>query len=98
MSLPVVLRAEAEVEFDEAFDFYESARPGRGVRFADRVRAVFRRIATNPRTHSVVLADVRKAVVPQFPYCIYYRADITRVEVVAVFHTSRDPSVWQGRV
>lgn len=53
MSLTVVLRAEAEAEFDEKFDDSENARPGRGVRFANRVREVFRRIATNPRQFAV---------------------------------------------
>lgn len=98
MSLPVVLRAEAEAEFDEAFDFHENARPGRGVRFADRVRRVLRRIAVRPLAHRVVMADLRRAVVPKLPYCVYYRADAIRVEVLAVFHTSRDPSIWQGRI
>ena len=65
--------------------------------FVARVQKVFDRIAVNPRMHAVALADIRKAVVTRFPYCVYYRADDTRVEVLAVFHTSRDPSIWQGR-
>jgi plasmid stabilization system protein ParE len=47
--------------------------------------------------HSVVFADIRKAVVVRFPYCVFYRAEPTRVQVISVFHTSRDPSIWQGR-
>ena len=56
MSLPVVLRAEAE--FDEAFDHYEGKRPGLGS-FAERVQEVFDRIAANPQLHTTVFADVR---------------------------------------
>ncbi len=97
MSLPVVLRAEAQAEFDEAFDYYETQRTGRGVDFAARVQDVFDRIAANPQLHAVVLADVRKTVVLRFPYCVYYRAEAARIEVIAVFHTSRDPSIWQAR-
>jgi len=67
------------------------------VGFATRVQEVLDRIATNPQLHAVVLADVRKAVVARFPYCVYYRAGAARVEVIAVFHTSRDPSIWQDR-
>ena len=33
MSLPVVLRDEAQAEFDEAFDYYETQRAGRSVDF-----------------------------------------------------------------
>ncbi|HET6572421.1 MAG TPA: type II toxin-antitoxin system RelE/ParE family toxin [Fimbriiglobus sp.] len=98
MSLPVVLRDEAQTEFDEAFDYYEGQRSGLGVTFVERVQKVFDRIAANPKLHAVALADVRKAVVTGFPYCVYYRPDDTRVEVLSVFHTSRDPSIWQRRV
>jgi plasmid stabilization system protein ParE len=98
VSLPIVLRDEARAEFDEAFDYYEAQKAGLGVDFADRVQEVFDRIAANPHLHAVVFADVRKAVVARFPYCVFYRAEPTRVQVIAVFHTRRDPSIWQGRV
>lgn len=38
MSLAVVLRAEAQTDFDEAFDWYEAQRPGLGVDFAAEVQ------------------------------------------------------------
>jgi plasmid stabilization system protein ParE len=97
MSLPVVLRAEAQAKFDEAFNWYESRRVGIGLSFAAEVQAVLDRIASNPQMHGVVLGDVRKAVVRRFPYCLFYRSHANRIEVIAVFHTSRDPSVWQAR-
>jgi plasmid stabilization system protein ParE len=98
MSLPVVLRVEAQAEFDEAFDYYEQQRPGLGVAFVARAQEVFDRIALNPQMHAVVFADIRKAVVAKFPYCIFYRPESARVQVIAVFHSSRDPAVWQDRV
>jgi plasmid stabilization system protein ParE len=98
MSLPVVLRDEAQAEFDEAFDFYESQRAGTGVRFAARVQDCFDRIRTRPEAHAVVFADIRKAVVPRFPFNIMYRHEPSRVHVLAVFHCARDPSIWKNRV
>jgi plasmid stabilization system protein ParE len=98
VSLRVVLRAEAQAEFDEAFDWYDAQRPGLGVAFATQVRDVFARIGANPQLHAVVFADVRKAVVARFPYCVYYRVEATRIQVLAVFHSRRDPSIWQARV
>jgi plasmid stabilization system protein ParE len=98
MSLPVILRAEAQVEFDEAFDWYEARRPGLGVDFAERVQEVFDRISANPQIHGTVLQDVRKAVVRQFPYCVYYREEPSQVLVLAVVHSKRDPGIWQSRV
>lgn len=97
VSLPIVLRAEAEVEFDQAFDFYDGQRKGLGPAFAAEIERVFDLIATKPLLHPIVFADIRKAAVRRFPYCVFYRPHADRVEVIAVFHTKREPSVWQGR-
>jgi toxin ParE1/3/4 len=98
VSLPVVLRAEAEREFDEAFDVYDAQGVGLASQFAAEIQRVFDRVAASPLIHPIVFADIRKAVVRRFRYCVYYRAHAERIEVIAVFHTSRDPSIWQGRV
>jgi plasmid stabilization system protein ParE len=98
MSLPVVLRDEAQQEFDNAFDWYESERAGLGVEFVAEVQKVFDRIAADPLIHQSVVSDIRKSVVRRFPYCVFYRPHADRIEVIAVFHSSRNPSVWQGRV
>lgn len=98
MKLPIDLRSEAEQELEAAFDWYNDQRTGLGRRFVTAVQAVFDAIGANPRMHGVVLADVRKAVVRRFPYCVFYRPHDDRIEVLSVFHTSRDPSVWQARI
>jgi toxin ParE1/3/4 len=97
MNLPVVLRDEAQQEFDEAFDWCDAQRTGLGVEFVVEVQKVFDRIAIHPKMHAGVFADIRKAVVRRFPYCVFYRPHSDRIEVLAVFHSSRDPSIWQGR-
>src|SRR5262249_42691594 len=98
MSLPIRLLPEAKAEFDAAADWYERQRPGLGVDFVAKVGEVFTRVAANPRLHGAVYQDVDKAVVRRFPYVVLYREDAGEVIVIAVFHTSRDPSIWQGRV
>jgi plasmid stabilization system protein ParE len=98
MSLPVILDPEAQAEFDEAYDYYESRQAGLGEAFADAVQVVLDRIAKMPRMHQVVFQDIRRGVVRGYPYCVYYREEPTRVRVLSVFHTSRDPAVWQARV
>jgi plasmid stabilization system protein ParE len=97
MNTPIRLLPEAREEYDAAADWDEAKQAGLGVDFIARVRAVFERISTNPRIHAKVYGDVRKAVVKRFPYIIPYREDADEVIVVSVFHTSRDPSIWQAR-
>jgi plasmid stabilization system protein ParE len=98
VNLPIRFLPEAKDEFDAAADWYEQQRPGLGVDFVAQVRDVLQRIAANPRLHATVYQDVRKAVVKRFPYVVLYREDQAEVIVIAVFHTSRDPSSWQSRV
>ena len=100
MSLPVELRDDARQEYDEAADWYEQQQSGKGVRFIAAVRQIFRRISATPKFYGVVVLDIRKAVVPRFPYCVYrssFYEEPHRVVVISVFHTSRDPAIWQGR-
>ena len=97
MSLAIVLRAEAQAEFDEAFDLYDGERVGLGLEFIAEIQRAFDRIAVDPELHPVVFGDIRKRVVRRFPYSIFYRAHSDRIEVIAVFHASRDPIVWQRR-
>jgi plasmid stabilization system protein ParE len=94
---PIILRPEARAEFDQAYDWYEGERPGLGERFAARVQEVLDRIASNPKSHGAVFRDVRKAVVTQFPYSVFYREERSCVRVLAIFHARRDPKIWQAR-
>ena len=98
MSLPVVLRVEAQADFDEAFDWYEAQRAGLGTDFATAVQQVFDRISVNPLMHAEVFQNVRKALVQRFPYGVFYQVEAGQILILAVFHAKRDPSIWQGRV
>jgi plasmid stabilization system protein ParE len=97
MSLPVVFRRAARTEFDEAADWYEQRRAGRGARFTAAVRQVLDRIADQPQLYAEVFQDVREAPVAGYSYGVYYREEAGQLVVLAVFHTSRDPSIWQSR-
>jgi plasmid stabilization system protein ParE len=98
MSLPVIFRRAARAEFDEAADWYDQRRTGLGPTFTAAVQRVLDRIADQPDFYAVVWADVREALVAGFPYAVYYREESRSLLVFSVFHTSRDPTIWQDRV
>ena len=97
MSLPVILRHEAEVDVQEARDQLEAVRVGLGTQVLARVREVLARIEKMPELHGKVWQDVRAARLKQFRYIVYFIVLADRVEVLAVFHGARDPSSWQSR-
>jgi plasmid stabilization system protein ParE len=51
----------------------------------------------NPLQFAVVREDIRRVVANRFPFSIYFRAEEHRIVVLAVFHGSRDPAIWQSR-
>jgi plasmid stabilization system protein ParE len=95
--LPVRLRRAAQSEFDEAADWYEARRQGLGLRFTAAVRKVLINIADNPDRWAEIWPGVREAPVSKWPYFIYYQTHPDHVMVLAVFHASRDPAIWQTR-
>ena len=97
MSLPLVINALAVAELEEARDRYENRRSGLGDEFMARAQAALDLIRQFPAMHAVVHADLREAPIRRFLFAIYYRVTPAQSTVVAVHHTSRDPSAWQSR-
>ena len=97
MSLPVILRHEAEVDVQEARDRFEAIRVGLGNQVLARFREVLARIEKMPELHGKVWEDVRAVRLKQFRYIVYFIVLADRVEVLAVLHSARDPSSWQSR-
>ena len=79
---PLIFRRQARSEYDEAGDWYEKERAGLGVEFLAEIDRLLQRIADNPE---------------QFPYCVYFRERNHSIVVMAVFHSARNPAVWQKR-
>jgi toxin ParE1/3/4 len=97
MSLPIVLRPEAEDDLVAAQTWYEQQRLGLGDEFADEVEDVFARVEFSPKLYAEVLPGVRRCKLRKFPYVVYYRILANQIEVIGVLHGRRDPQVWRNR-
>lgn len=98
MSLPLILRPEADADIQTTHDELEQAQTGLGGRFVARLREVLERIEAMPELYGRVWQDVRAARLRKFRHVVYYVAFPDRIEVLAVLHGSRDASAWQSRV
>jgi plasmid stabilization system protein ParE len=98
MKLPVDFRREAQRDFDDAIDWYEKQRRGLGSRFSQAVQRELDKIAENPLVRGFVYSEVRCGLVRRFPYGVYYRVKLGRIEIIAILHGRRDPTVWQVRL
>jgi plasmid stabilization system protein ParE len=97
MSLSVSFRHSARAEFIEAAAWYESERQNLGAEFIAEVERCVAAAAERPMTYTAVYKDVRRVVAKRFPFSVYFRAEAHRIVVLAVFHGSRKPAIWQHR-
>jgi plasmid stabilization system protein ParE len=97
MGKQLVFRPAADAEFNEAALWYEEQRQGLGFEFIDQIQGVLDKIQDNPLQYAIALQDIREALVSRFPFAVYYRVKIDRLIILAVFHCSRDPQIWQSR-
>ena len=98
MSVPVILRPEAEADVQTIHVALEAEREGLGRKFAVRLRQVLERIESMPEMYGVVWHDVRAARVKPFRYVAYYVPFTDRVEVIAIMHGSRNAPAWRSRM
>ena len=98
MSLPVIVRDEAEADIAEAAIWYERRSVGLGAEFVRSIDACFSLISRRPEIFPVVYRQVRMGLPRKFPYLVIYRVFPDFVSVVAVMHGNRHPRRWKSRV
>ena len=91
-----IVRPLAESDLDRAASWYEDQRSGIGLRFLDAVDRLFERVRASPLQFPLVSTEVRRALLPTFPYAVYFRATDDVVVVLAVLHLRRDPRAWRA--
>src|SRR5436305_1116082 len=96
--LEIGFHPEVYAEINNAFLWYQTKREGLGLDFLAALEQVFARLQRQPRISRVVYQDVRRVMPKRFPYAVFYRPFVDRVEIVAVRHGSRDPTNWHSRV
>ena len=97
MSLAITFHRVASAEVIEASVWYESKRIGLALEFMAEIDRCVSLAAEHPLQFAVVREDIRRVVANRFPYSVYFRAEAHRIVVLAVFHGSRNPAIWQAR-
>jgi len=82
---------EAEIELAEARLWYSLQGEGLDVALMKRVDQALNAIVAAPLSYPVVYRNLRRVVVRQFPFAIFYEAIGNEIIVFAVYHSRRDP-------
>jgi toxin ParE1/3/4 len=93
----VVQHPEAAAELIEAAKVYELKVPLLGAQFLDAVDEAVSVVLASPERWRIIEDEVRRYLMPRFPYAIYYRVLRDQVRILAFKHHSRHPNYWQNR-
>jgi plasmid stabilization system protein ParE len=96
MNQPVILSPVADRECEEAAAWYERVA-GLGERFVGRVQEALDCIGEMPEFYAAIHRNIRRVRVRRFPYIVFDRLRNDRIEVIAVFHNTRNPKLWRSR-
>ena len=103
MTKPVWLDDDARAELAAAHARYETALPGLGEQMADELDALLERIQEHPRAFPFAARvarrfEVRHAVLPRFPFNVFFVELDDAIWVLAVAHQKRRPRYWRKRI
>ncbi|MFH1112647.1 MAG: type II toxin-antitoxin system RelE/ParE family toxin [Pseudomonadota bacterium] len=88
----------AEIEPDEAVQYYNLKSPGLGDDFLSEVLKVLDRIATFPEAWNACSRRSRRGQTHRFPYGIIYQVLPGEILVVAIANQHREPDYWEDRI
>ena len=100
---PVRLASEAVGELADSAAWYESRQAGLAVKFIDEFERTLVLISSRPASFPRLLdmppdLDIRRALLPRFPYALVFIELGGEVRVLAVAHVKRQPGYWLNRV
>lgn len=71
-----------------------------GIRFHKQVKSQINSLKSQPYICNIRYNDIRCMVVKKFPFMIHYivNEESKTVEIYSIFHTSRNPEIWNSRL
>lgn len=96
--MQLIYHPEAQAELIDAARFYEQQVNQLGSQFLDSVDLAITVIQQAPLRWAIIEADVRRYLIPRFPYSVYYRAFSDEIRILAIKHHSRHPDYWRDRL
>lgn len=97
MNRKISIHETADIEINEAADFYDLISPGLGSVFIEEVQRAMESIYQFPDAAPPVRGQVRKKLLHKFPYSLIYSVRPEEIRILAVAHQKRRPFYWSHR-
>ncbi|MDJ0576478.1 MAG: type II toxin-antitoxin system RelE/ParE family toxin [Xenococcaceae cyanobacterium MO_234.B1] len=98
MTYKIKISEEAKLDLEDAYQWYESQINQLGSEFIRVVDKNLASIQKNPFAYPIIYNNVRRKLLPRFPYGLFYIIQENLIFVFACFHVKRDPQQWKRRL
>lgn len=88
----------AQIELDEAIEYYNHEVPGLGEVFLTEVLKALDRIGKFPKAWHPCSKRTRRCQTRRFPYGIIYQTRKDEILIVAIANLHRKPDYWDDRI
>lgn len=96
--MKIVYSSIAELEANQAALYYETQQTYLGDEFLNELEESLHFIQENPKIGTNVEKNICKWCMSKFPYLIVYEISEFSIQVIAVFHSKRNPLFWMKRI
>jgi plasmid stabilization system protein ParE len=86
----VIIRPKAEADLQEAWQWYQSQRPGLGDELVHEINEAIQTLAINPERRPFYYREFRRILTPRFHYKVFYHVEPGRVVVFRILHSKRE--------
>ncbi len=99
MKFKVVYNPDFYEDIVQAMDWHNEKQPGLGGKLFNAVKKLTRKLTTSALHYAIRYDDIRCMPIEKFPYVVHYRVDEQNkiVKIEALFHSSRNPGLWDKR-
>ena len=85
-------------EFEDATLFYSDIDLDLGLQFRAVIADAVTSICREPLLCPIYVDEIRRRVLLDFPYLIFYIQISDEITIIAVMHQSREPDYWKNRL
>lgn len=97
MDYIVSIPKQAEKDLREVFLWDEEKKPGLGFLFKDFLKTAISSIKQNPLKFQIRYKNIRSRFLNKLPFGVHYWILESEIIILAVFHTSLEPKMWQKK-
>ncbi len=98
MNRLIFIHEVAEIEINEAANFYDLKCPGLSKDFIDEIQKAINTIAEFPDATPIIKGKIRKKTLLKFPYSLFYSVRKDSIRILAIAHQKRRPFYWSSRI